>query len=95
MTEFSVLERTGIYTKLSLLPITGRTHQLRVHCAYMGYPILGDPQYGSERSQAFSHTLGLYTQMLCAYQLDFTHPITGEQMHLCSQMDVAVSPRSD
>ena len=42
-TEFSVLERKAGITKLALRPITGRTHQLRVHCAHMGYPILGDP----------------------------------------------------
>jgi 23S rRNA pseudouridine955/2504/2580 synthase len=68
-------------------PITGRTHQLRVHCAHMGYPILGDPQYGSEDSQAFSRMLGLPHQMLCAKKLEFQHPITGEKLVLESEMD--------
>ena len=87
-TEFSVLERKAGITKLALRPITGRTHQLRVHCAHMGYPILGDPQYGSEASQALSRQMGLVSQLLCAKQLRFPHPITGEEMKLTSQLDV-------
>ncbi len=87
VTEFEVLERTEGYNKLSLRPVTGRTHQLRVHCAYMGYPILGDPQYGTAESQAFSKNLGVSTQLLCARKIEFTHPITGENMCLISQMD--------
>ncbi len=89
VTEYRVLERNEKLCKLALRPVTGRTHQLRLHCAYMGFPILGDPQYGSEASQAFSHTLGLKYQMLCAKRLEFTHPITGAPMALESGMDVS------
>ena len=88
LTEFRVLERSGKLCKLALRPITGRTHQLRVHCAYKGFPILGDPQYGSEESQMFSQELGLLYQMLCAKRMEFRHPITGEIMLLESNMDV-------
>jgi 23S rRNA pseudouridine1911/1915/1917 synthase len=88
ITEFSVLERSDGYTKLALRPVTGRTHQLRVHCAYMGYPILGDPQYGSMESQAFSRELELKYQQLCAKYLAFIHPMTGQEILLESQMDV-------
>lgn len=88
VTEFTVLERGENICKLALRPITGRTHQLRVHCAHMGHPILGDPQYGSEESQRFSETLGLTHQMLCARRLELVHPITGEQLILESHMDV-------
>ncbi len=88
LTEWKVLERTEKLCKLSLQPVTGRTHQLRVHCAYRGFPILGDPQYGSRESQVFSQALGLPYQMLCAKRLEFTHPITGEGMVLESKMDV-------
>ena len=88
VTEYRVLEQHKKLCKLELRPITGRTHQLRVHCAYMGFPILGDPQYGSEESQAFSAELGLPHQMLCAKRLEFVHPITGEKMRLESGMDV-------
>ena len=87
-TAFSVLERREGIAKLALQPITGRTHQLRVHCAHMGYPILGDPQYGSGASQALSQELGLSSQLLCAKSLSFPHPITGKEMELLSQMDV-------
>lgn len=88
LTEYTVLERHNDITKLALRPITGRTHQLRVHCAYMGFPILGDPQYGSEASQALSAELGFASQLLCAKSLCFPHPITGEMMELHSKLDV-------
>ena len=84
VTEWQVLEREEKSCKLSLRPITGRTHQLRLHCAYMGFPILGDPQYGSLESQRLSAELGLTHQMLCAKRLEFSHPITGESMILIS-----------
>ena len=90
VTEFLILERRGKLCKLVLRPVTGRTHQLRLHCAYMGFPILGDPQYGSEESQAFSLELGLKHQMLCARRLEFVHPITGEKMRLESHMDAEI-----
>ena len=88
LTEFEVLERRKELCKLSLRPITGRTHQLRIHCAHMGCPILGDPQYGTAESQEYSATLGLTHQQLCAVSLEFPHPITGVPMKLTSQMDV-------
>ena len=90
VTEFEVLHRDEQVCKLALHPVTGRTHQLRVHCAYMGFPILGDPQYGTEESRLFSDELGLSYQMLCAHRLEFTHPLTGEHMILESRMDVSV-----
>ncbi len=88
VTEFSVLERKPGMAKVALRPVTGRTHQLRVHCAYMGWPILGDPQYGSGASKAVSCGMGLEYQQLCAKRLEFVHPITGEAMVLESRMDV-------
>ncbi len=84
-TEYTVLQRYDGCALLELTPITGRTHQLRVHCAYLGHPILGDPQYGSEASQAFSR--GLPYQMLWACGLEFLHPITGETMTLTDRTD--------
>lgn len=88
VTEYKVLRRQGELSLLSLRPVTGRTHQLRVHCAYMGFPILGDPQYGSPDSRALSEKMGLQTQLLCAKALDFVHPVTQQTMHLESNMDV-------
>lgn len=87
VTEFEVLSRQGDLCKLSLHPITGRTHQLRVHCAFMGWPILGDPQYNTPASAAVSEQLGLCAQLLCAKRLDFLHPVTGQTLGLESEMD--------
>ena len=83
VTEYAVLERQEGVTKLALRPITGRTHQLRVHCAYMGYPILGDPQYGTAEC-----IRNLPYQQLCAKKLELHHPVTGEVLILESNMDV-------
>ena len=77
ITEYRVLERNSELCKLELRPITGRTHQLRVHCAHMGFPILGDPQYGTPDSIACSRQLGLESQMLCAATLELPHPMAG------------------
>ena len=90
VTEFRVMERICELCKLELRPITGRTHQLRVHCAHCGFPILGDPQYGSEESRAFSVEKGLQYQVLCAKRLEFAHPITGENLVLESKMEAAL-----
>lgn len=90
LTEYRVLECMEKLCKLELRPVTGRTHQLRVHCAYLGFPILGDPQYGSPESQAFSAELGLTHQLLCAKRLEFVHPISGENMTLESKMDAVL-----
>lgn len=84
LTRYRVLswqEKTAV---LALTPVTGRTHQLRVHCAYMGFPIVGDPQYGSPESQAFSKEMGTATQLLCAKTLRFSHPITKTPMEITS-----------
>ena len=78
VTGFWVLKRLEGQTLLALQPVTGRTHQLRVHCAYMGYPIVGDPQYGTPDPNYPG-------QVLCAKALDLTHPISGQPMHLESQ----------
>ncbi len=85
-TEFAVLERYDGCALVELRPITGRTHQLRLHCAHMGHPILGDPQYGSDSSQAFSQ--GIPHQLLWAYSLEFIHPVTGKALFLTSKTGV-------
>ena len=90
VTEFHILEQKDGCSKLALIPVTGRTHQLRLHCSHMGFPILGDPQYGTEESQTFSQKLGLSSQMLCAYSLAFSHPVTGNPVTLFSQMDAKI-----
>jgi 23S rRNA pseudouridine1911/1915/1917 synthase len=90
MTQYRVLERQEKLCKLELRPITGRTHQLRVHCAHMGFPILGDPQYGTEESVALSKKLGLTGQLLCAKALEFHHPITDQPLRVESRLEVKI-----
>ena len=83
VTQYRVLRRNESTSLLALRPVTGRTHQLRVHCAYMGFPILGDPQYGSREAKAYAAS-----QQLCAKMLEFTHPVTGVPVRLESMLDV-------
>ena len=87
ITRFRVLERLEGYSRLSLEPVTGRTHQLRVHCTHRGFPILGDPQYGSPESQTFSARFGFTHQRLCAKSVEFRHPLTGETLYIESKLD--------
>ncbi len=90
VTKYRVLERDRKLCKLELQPITGRTHQLRLHCFHMGFPILGDPQYATEESRGLSEKLGLSCQLLCAKRLELIHPVTRERLCLESGMDVSL-----
>lgn len=86
-TAFQVVSRGNPICELALEPLTGRTHQLRLHCAHSGFPILGDPQYGSVASRTFSEGLGLPHQMLCAQSLVLKHPMTEEDITIFSRMN--------
>ena len=88
LTEYTVTESFDGYSRLLLRPVTGRTHQLRVHMAHIGHPILGDPQYGNAASLELSGILGISTQALCARQLAFTHPITQKPLTICTKLSV-------
>ena len=88
LTRYQVLERGDGWSRLALQPITGRTHQLRVHCAHMGFPILGDPQYGSSESLALSASLGYDTQRLCAARLTLPHPVTGQRLTIRTRLSL-------
>lgn len=74
LTRFQVLERFGAYSLVELTLETGRTHQIRVHMAYIGHPVAGDPVYGPRK------TLTGQGQFLHAQTLGFTHPISGEEL---------------
>lgn len=87
-TLFAILSRFQNFSVLELKPITGRTHQLRVHCKFAGFPILGDPQYKSDESDAFSKECGLSSQELCAKKLEFRHPMTGTKITINSKQNV-------
>lgn len=92
VTRLTVLERFGHFTLLEARLDTGRTHQIRVHCSFVGHPVVGDPTYGgasravpAEMSKADQRELSrlmedLHGQALHAYSLSFDHPVTGERM---------------
>ena len=58
LTEFSVVERFNGATLVEARPVTGRTHQIRVHAQHAGFPLLGDRKYASERAEALAGQLG-------------------------------------
>ena len=76
ITHFEVLDRLGEISDLKLILETGRTHQIRVHMAYIGHPVVGDPVYASRRK-----SYGLSGQALHSQAITFVHPRTGETMH--------------
>lgn len=75
VTEYEVVERFGKYTIVKCKLKTGRTHQIRVHMEYLGYPLVGDPKY-SPMKTPFS----INGQALHSLTLAFDHPRTGERM---------------
>lgn len=88
LTRYRVLERGESCSLLSLEPVTGRTHQLRLHCQSAGFPILGDPQYATPASAALSQKMGLTSQALCAAELSWIDPLTGERRAVSSRQSV-------
>jgi tRNA pseudouridine32 synthase/23S rRNA pseudouridine746 synthase len=75
LTRFEVLERLANRTRVLLKPVTGRSHQLRIHMAELGHPILGCDMYAHDRALGMARRL-----MLHASALGFTHPATGKRM---------------
>lgn len=79
-TGFQARERFERATLLEAAPRTGRTHQIRVHLAAVGHPILGDARYGGGGDDA--RRLGLTRPFLHAWRIAFDHPVTGERLEL-------------
>lgn len=96
MTDLRVLERFGTFTLIEAKLQTGRTHQVRVHAAYAGHPVVGDPVYsGNRRLQsgprefvsAVNHMIDdMGSQALHAYSLSFDHPRTGKLLEFTAPM---------
>ena len=74
-TDWSVVTSQPRYARMELEPLTGRSHQLRVHMNYLGTPILGDPLYGTDKSQKAFPRLALH-----ATAISIDHPHTGQRM---------------
>lgn len=81
VTHFKVLERFSGYNLVELKLETGRTHQIRVHMAYLGHPLVGDPLYGPKRDK-----FKLNGQALHARVIGFMHPSTHEYMEFTSEL---------
>ena len=80
ITHYEVIQNYGKYTHLRLTLETGRTHQIRVHTAYIGHPVAGDSVYGDGKPK------WLEGQCLHAREIGFTHPITGKKLFFTSQL---------
>ena len=75
VTDYEVLERFGRFTLMECRLLTGRTHQIRVHMEYLGYPVVGDPKYSPQKTP-----FAIDGQALHSHKLTFKHPRTGEEM---------------
>lgn len=79
LTRWRIIGYTNNNTRIELMPITGRSHQLRIHCNAIGHPIIGDPFYGNTESQAASKHLCLHAQSLTV-----KHPSSNEEVTFSS-----------
>jgi len=85
VTEYRVIERFKSASLLEIKPLTGRTHQIRVHLAYIKHPVLGDAVYGSRKTARLGEILAP-RQMLHARILGFIHPVTGQPMEFSAPL---------
>ena len=79
VTHYRVLDEKNGHSLVSLILETGRTHQIRIHMKYLGYPLIGDYLYNPDMAL-------IRRQALHAWKLSFRHPITGEQMHFTAPL---------
>lgn len=86
ITEFSVVERFDGATLVEAKPVTGRTHQIRVHARHAGFPLLGDSKYSSDQGEALAARLGLKRLFLHARTLRFSLPEIG-RLELNAELD--------
>lgn len=91
VTEFTILERYPDASLVEATLLTGRTHQIRVHCQHVGHPIAGDPRYGDDSFNRLMRGRGLKRMFLHAARLQFRHPADGRQMRIDAPLDPALS----
>lgn len=81
--RYKVVEGTQVPTNVAILDIrieTGRFHQIRVQMSHAGMPLLGDSKYGTQESATLSKQLGIRNVALCAYAVEFMHPVNGKRL---------------
>ncbi|WP_038172890.1 MULTISPECIES: 23S rRNA pseudouridine(955/2504/2580) synthase RluC [Vibrio] len=86
-TRFKILEKFAQATLVQASPITGRTHQIRVHSQYAGHPIAWDDRYGDRRFDAYTSKVGLDRLFLHAANIKFQHPSNDEWMEINAPME--------
>ena len=79
MTHYRIVEEKNGYSLAALVLETGRTHQIRIHMKYLGYPLIGDYLYNPDMER-------ISRQALHSYRLSFIHPITGRQMEFTEEL---------
>jgi len=90
LTRFAVKQRFNGATLVEAMPVTGRTHQIRVHAQYAGHPIAQDPKYGLRAFDLKMEELGLQRLFLHATRIQFTHPITDKKMDISAPLEAAL-----
>ena len=90
-TLFRILEKFSSCTLVQASPVTGRTHQIRVHSACKGHPIAGDDKYGNNDFSEFMKKKGLKRMFLHAYSLKIAHPATGEELFIEAPLDKSLN----
>jgi len=91
LTLFRILDRFSSCTLVQASPVTGRTHQIRVHTACKGHPIAGDNKYGNNDFSAFMEQKGLKRMFLHAFSLKFSHPNSQETIYVEAPLDTQLT----
>lgn len=86
-TAYELIKTHGLWNLYAFHPLTGRTHQIRLHALASGAPLLGDPVYNTADSEAFSDSLGLTVQQLCCTEMTFPHPMSGQRISIATEPD--------
>jgi 23S rRNA pseudouridine955/2504/2580 synthase len=90
VTLFEVMERHAGCSLVEVTLLTGRTHQIRVHCVHAGHPIAGDPKYGDDDFNRQMRARGLKRMFLHAAHITFLHPAEGTTLRLSAPLDPAL-----
>ena len=90
MTRYRVEHICGDVSLVRFFPVTGRTHQLRVHAAHIGHPMLGDTRYCTAESTRLAEKYRAPYHQLSAVRLSLTHPVTGRALQIACPPDFCV-----